>query len=140
MDRCISRFVVLVSLFDALDHAVRSQRLVGLPVDILDAAPEPTVSFSPDTQWMLLMDRDAMPGIDDVSRRMLRLAGLRIDPDANGQFQTSFYKALSIRARDSKGVTRLPLPDEAKLSRSSWSGSPLRVQWSLSARRRWWWW
>ncbi len=130
MECCIIRAFVLSSLFISVSLALNSSLLgqsagYQLPpqkiVDIIDAAPEPAVSFSPDTQWMLMMDRDAMPGIEDVSRRMLRLAGLRIDPVANGQFQTSFYKSLSILARDSKEVRRLPLPDNARLSRTLWS-------------------
>ena len=35
-------------------------------VDIIDAAPAPGISFSPDREWMLLVDRDAMPDIGDV--------------------------------------------------------------------------
>lgn len=90
-------------------------------IDIIDAAPEPGISFSPDTKWMLLIDRNAMPGIEDVSRRMLRLAGLRIDPKANSPFQTSFNTGLSLRARDSKKAIRIPLPEGAKLGGTSWS-------------------
>ena len=66
-------------------------------IDIIDAAPEPAVSFSPDSKWMMLIERDAMPDITDVSRRMLQLGGLRIDPVANSRFQTSFSKGLLLR-------------------------------------------
>ena len=130
MDRCISRFVVSSVLFFScnlvLNSDLRGQSAgYQLPpqevVDIIDAPPEPAVRFSPDTQWMLMIDRDAMPGIEDVSRRMLQLAGLRIDPAANGPFRTSFDKGLSIRARDSRELTHVPLPNGAKLSGTSWS-------------------
>ena len=47
-------------------------------VDIVDARPDPGISFSPDTQWMLMVERMAMPGIEDVARRMLRLGGMRM--------------------------------------------------------------
>ena len=111
MNRCILRILVLSSFVASPILAISSNLLAQdtgyqLPpqevVDIIDAAPEPAISFSPDTQWMLMIDRDAMPGIEDVSRRMLQLAGMRIDPAANGPFQTSFHKGLSIRARDSR--------------------------------------
>ena len=90
-------------------------------VDIIDAKPEPSVSLSPNGNWMLLIQRDAMPGIEDLSRRMLRLAGLRIDPVANSRFQTGFYTGLSIRKRDGQAITEIPLPENAKLSGVSWS-------------------
>jgi dipeptidyl aminopeptidase/acylaminoacyl peptidase len=130
MNRCISRHVASWVFFVSFALLLNSNLLgqnagYQLPpqqvVNIIDAPPEPAVSFSPDTQWLLIIDRDAMPGIEDVSRRMLQLAGLRIDPAANGQFQSSFAKGLSIRARDSKKATRVPLPRDAKLSGTSWS-------------------
>ena len=68
-------------------------------VDIIDARPEPSVSWSPDGKWMLLLERDAMPGIADVARRRLQLAGMRIDPIANGRFQLSYTRGLTLRSR-----------------------------------------
>jgi len=93
-------------------------------VDIIDAAPEPAVSFSPDSQWILMVDRNAMPDISDVSRRMLQLAGLRIDPQANSRFNTSFFKGLSIGKRGSSAqreMDRIHLAEGAKLVGISWS-------------------
>jgi dipeptidyl aminopeptidase/acylaminoacyl peptidase len=140
MDRCISR-VVVVSIFLGFSSLTSTRELSGqgsgyqLPpqqvVEIIDAPPEPAIGFSPDTNWMLMLDRDAMPRIEDVSRRMLQLAGLRIDPVANGRFQTSFGVGLSLRARDSKEVVRIPLPGGAKLSSMSWSHDSLRFAYVL---------
>ncbi len=90
-------------------------------IDIIDAPPEPSVSFSPDTAWMLIRERDAMPSIEEVSREMLRLAGLRIDPQANSRFQTSFYTGLSVRARDDSQAVPVPVPAGAKIAGTSWS-------------------
>lgn len=90
-------------------------------VEIIDAHPEPGVNLSPNSQWMLLVDRPALPGIEDLSRRMLKLAGARIDPVANARFETSFARGLSIRHRDSQDQVRIPLPQGAKLNGTSWS-------------------
>ena len=92
-------------------------------VDVIDAKPDPVVSFSPDSNWMMLIERDAMPDIADVSRRMLRLAGLRIDPAANGRFTSGYNRGLLLKSTgqpDQPG-TRIPLPDDVKLSSFSWS-------------------
>jgi dipeptidyl aminopeptidase/acylaminoacyl peptidase len=130
MVRFISHLLVFLIVLVSISSLVNSN-LMGqssgyqLPpqevVEIIDASPEPVVSFSPDTLWMLMIERDAMPGIEDVSRRMLQLAGVRIDPVANGRFQTSFSKGLSIRSRDSSKVTRVGLPRGAKLAGTSWA-------------------
>ena len=89
--------------------------------DIIDADPSPSIRISPDANWMMLIERDAMPGIRDVARRMLRLAGLRIDPAANGPFYTSFNKGLLLRTRSNDRTIRVPLPADARLAATSWS-------------------
>ncbi len=91
-------------------------------VDVIDAQPAPGVSFSSDGNWMLITERDALPSIADVSRRMLRLAGMRIDPVANGPFNTSFINGLQLRASaDPASAVRIPLPAGAKVAGMSWS-------------------
>ncbi len=93
-------------------------------IDIIDASPEPSVSFSPDSEWMVMVDRNAMPDISDISRRMLQLAGLRLDPQANSRFSTSFFKGISLGKRGvdaQREMTRIPLGPNAKLAGISWS-------------------
>ena len=90
-------------------------------VDIVDAKPEPSVSLSPDTKWMLYVDRNAMPDIADLARRMVGIAGMRIDPVANGGFQTDYFRGLSLRQRDATTLTRIPVPMDARISLISWS-------------------
>ena len=90
-------------------------------VDIIDAPDTPLVKFSPDGQWMLIIERDSMPDIELVSRRMLKLAGLRIDPQGDCDFQTLFAKGVSLRASDSQEAIQIPLDDGARLASFSWS-------------------
>lgn len=124
---CCCTCVISASINEALVGQQSDYKLPPQSVtEIIDAAPEPAVSFSPDRQWMLLVARDAMPDIADLSRRMLRLAGIRIDPQANGTFQTSYYKGLTLRRRDAdptddKQLIRIPLPEDPKISQISWS-------------------
>ena len=90
-------------------------------VALVDAPPAPTVSLSPDDRWMLLVEREAMPSIADLSRPMLRLAGMRIDPAANARYSTSFSKGLVLRDRDGTQEARIPLEPGARVGRTSWS-------------------
>jgi dipeptidyl aminopeptidase/acylaminoacyl peptidase len=118
------RFFTAVLIYIMSVEILLSQDSYRLPppevVDIIDAKPEPAVSLSPDGNWMLMIERDAMPGIEDISRRMLQLAGIRIDPVSNSRFQTNFYRGLSIRKRDGKNAVKIPLPENAKISGVSW--------------------
>lgn len=90
-------------------------------VDIVDAPPTPSVSLSPDGEWMLFLTRDAMPSLEDISRRMLRLAGIRIDPEANSQFQTIFYRGIDLRKTMGGEEIKIPVPAGGKVAGSSWS-------------------
>ncbi len=91
-------------------------------VDIITATPAPRVSFSPDRTWMVWRHRAAMPSIEDVSRRMLRLAGTRIDPVSNGRFRTSYDRGFEIRSVETGDVLiKVALPDGEGLSGLEWS-------------------
>ncbi len=90
-------------------------------VDIIDVAPDPILFWSSDTQWAVVADRDAMPDVADLARRMLGLAGLRIDPKANTGFQTDFYRGLALRDRSGETVVRIPLPKPTRVGTVSWS-------------------
>ena len=93
-------------------------------VEIIDAAPEPAVSLSPDAKWMLFLERDAMPDITDISRRRLRLAGMRIDPQANGRFQTSWYRGIGIRKTEDDATghgKKLELEPDTRIGSARWS-------------------
>ncbi|MEO6235868.1 MAG: S9 family peptidase, partial [Vicinamibacterales bacterium] len=56
-------------------------------VDILDAAPTPSVVVSPDRQMIALFERKSMPSIADLAEPIHRLAGARINPRTNGRQQ-----------------------------------------------------
>lgn len=90
--------------------------------DVVDARPEPSVSLSPDSKWMIQIDRPSMPSIAELSRRWLGLAGMRVDPVANSGFQTGYPISVSIRAtNDPDSLVEIPLPDGSKLASLSWS-------------------
>lgn len=90
-------------------------------IDIVDAMPEPSVSLSPDAKWMLYVDRNSMPDIADLARRMVGVAGMRIDPIANGGFQTDYFRGLTVRQRESNAQTRIPVAEPARIATISWS-------------------
>lgn len=108
-----------------MDQVTYCQEEYRLPPDevvrIIDADPEPAVSFSPDRKYMLFVYRDAMPPIEDVSRRMLRLAGMRIDPAANSRFQTIFNTRIELRELQGKKIQPVSLPESSKISSVGWS-------------------
>lgn len=92
-------------------------------VEILDAAPAPGVSLSPDGAWMLMTERPAMPSIEDVARPMERLAGLRIDPVARARYTTGYASGLVLRKVGAPvdGSQDVRVPVEGRLERAFWA-------------------
>ena len=90
-------------------------------VDLVDAPDAAVLQFSPDGAWILELQQSPLPTIADLSRPMLRLAGTRIDPAADGPYRTSYYEAVSLRDLTGKRSVRIPLPAGARLAASSWS-------------------
>ncbi len=75
-------------------------------VDILDAAPLPTVIVSPGHDVMVLIARQAMPSIAEVSQPMLRLAGIRINPRTNGPHRLQAGTGLVLKYIDQGSAVR----------------------------------
>ena len=65
---------------------------------ILDAAPSPNVRLSPDRQWLLVMERPALPPISEVGAPELRLAGIRINPRTYAGSRDAFLTGLQLIA------------------------------------------
>ena len=100
-------------------------------VDIIDAKPEPGVGFSPDGKWMVLTHRDAMPDIEALGRRMLQLAGTRLDPVANSRFQTDFLRGVSFqKTGDKNPIPIVPSDGDNRISGVSWSHDSRHFAWT----------
>jgi len=77
---------------------------------ILDAAPTPVVSLSPDRTTMLLVARENLPPIADLAQPMLRLAGLRINPNTNGPHGPRRYVGLTLKNIEDGKETPVDVP------------------------------
>ena len=66
-------------------------------VDMLDAAPAPTVEASPARDVIAVLERASMPTIADLAAPMHRLAGLRINPRTNGPHRSTTYHTITLR-------------------------------------------
>lgn len=118
--------LLLASLLATITLPAGAQELrYRLPPDevvaLVDAPAPPSFSVSPDARWILVQDSPPLPDIADVSRPLLRLAGIRIDPTANGPHRTRFSRTLTLR--DLHGRKKLPvtLPENGRLATVSWS-------------------
>ncbi|HEV2125478.1 MAG TPA: prolyl oligopeptidase family serine peptidase [Chloroflexota bacterium] len=65
--------------------------------ELIDTPETPTVSVSPDRQWLLLMERPSLPSIASLAAPEVRLAGVRLNPRTNGPSRNLYYTRLLIR-------------------------------------------
>ncbi len=91
-------------------------------VQIVDAAPTPGVSLSPDEARMLLIQYPSYPPITELAERELKLAGLRIKPATDGRSRTSGASGLRIMTiANSVGADVSGLPDRPRIENIRWS-------------------
>ena len=90
-------------------------------LDVLNATLSPAASISPTREYMLLADRVAYPPVADLAQPMLRLAGLRINPNTNGPHRGTYYVGLTLKRIADGTDTRIPLSANSKISLPRWS-------------------
>ena len=110
-----------------------SYRLPPLDIaDIVDAEPTPTVSVGPQKQWMVLMSRNGLPSIAELSEKELRIAGMRINPANNAASRRAYYKGLTLENLSDGSERRISgLPANPRIDSVSWSPDGLHLAFVL---------
>ena len=80
-------------------------------VEIVDAPSPPRVVASPDAQLLLLVETPELPPLEDVARPWVGLAGVRINPETNDRYQTSFSTGILVRGLQSEPIGVPPAPE-----------------------------
>ena len=75
----------------------------------IDAPREPSVIASPSYEWLLILHRDAHPGIADLSKPMAKLGGFRFEPQSRRAFQTGFWNKMELRRFQDEETVTVPL-------------------------------
>ncbi|MDP6780089.1 MAG: prolyl oligopeptidase family serine peptidase [Candidatus Latescibacteria bacterium] len=105
--------------------------------DLIDAPATPSVSLSPDREWILIMDRPSHPPIAVVSRPELRIAGLRIDPRTSGPSRAEHLTGLTLkRIADGHVQPITGLPEEARIGHPRWSPDSSHIAFAILGENR----
>ncbi|MFP3941668.1 MAG: S9 family peptidase [Thermoanaerobaculia bacterium] len=97
-------------------------------VDMVDAPPSPEVALAPGKDWLLVLERPSLPPIEELARRELRLAGLRIDPATHGRSRTYPLSGLRlVRLADGEERQVRGLPAEPRIGDPTFSPDGSRV-------------
>ncbi|MHA7130549.1 S9 family peptidase [Algoriphagus namhaensis] len=86
-------------------------------VDLVDTPPTPSVSFTSEGDWMMILSRPGYESIEELSSPELRIAGTRINPQTSGSSRQRYVDGITFKqtlSGEEKVVTGLP--DNPKLS------------------------
>ncbi|HEX2321997.1 MAG TPA: prolyl oligopeptidase family serine peptidase [Streptosporangiaceae bacterium] len=100
-------------------------------VSIIDAAPTPLASPSPNEQFAILLHYQAHPPIAMLARPRLSLAGLRLDPQIAGRQRTRRFTGLSVLRISDGSEQLLVLPEGAQVSVPVWAPDGLRFAFTV---------
>ncbi|MGH9764853.1 MAG: S9 family peptidase, partial [Blastocatellia bacterium] len=111
----------LLFLSAQADAQERYQKPPKEVLDVLLAPTTPQASVNPTGDYMLLTRSVRYPPIAVISRPMLRLAGLRIDPATNGAHLVNYETEYTIERISDGSKKQISLPADARLSAPIWS-------------------
>jgi dipeptidyl aminopeptidase/acylaminoacyl peptidase len=130
-DNLVSRipcnhFLLTMSLFCLLPGgSLQAQQGYQKPpkavADVLDAPPFPQAVVSPARDRLLLVQGERYPAIAELAEPMLRLAGLRINPQTHGPARAPHFIAISVVDLGDGTTRAVKVPDKARLGFPSWS-------------------
>ncbi len=90
-------------------------------LDVLNAVAIPQTSISPAKDKILLLEPLTYPSIAELSQPMLRLAGLRINPNTNGAHRQPYAVKLTLKNIADGKETPINLPANAQIISPQWS-------------------
>lgn len=90
--------------------------------DLLLAKPTPAVSITDKGDWLVLMEKNSYPSVEELARPELKLAGLRINPNNFAPSRQTFTNALTLKnIASGKEYTISGLPAGLAAGNISWS-------------------
>ncbi|MEZ5344487.1 MAG: prolyl oligopeptidase family serine peptidase [Pyrinomonadaceae bacterium] len=113
-------FAVLFS-FPAAGTAQRYEKPPKEIMDILNAQAIPVTTVSPAKDKIALLEPVRYPPIADLAEPMLRLAGLRINPNTNSNHLERYYLSVKLQNISDGKQTAVNLPSGVKLISPNWS-------------------
>ena len=99
-------------------------------LELVDVTLPPRVLMDENKTFMIYLYRDSYKSINELSSPEIKLAGLRLNPNANNKSRTNYYNNIMISkidkiGKDAKQVKGLPkLP---KLSNIKWSPDQKKI-------------
>ncbi len=97
-------------------------------VDMLLARPAASVSTDDKAEWMLMLERDAYPGLDELAKPEIRIAGMRFNPENFARSRQTFTNNIYLKQLSNGQEFKLAgLPVPLNASAFRWSPNDKKV-------------
>ncbi|MFL6374639.1 MAG: prolyl oligopeptidase family serine peptidase, partial [Pyrinomonadaceae bacterium] len=117
--------VILFALVLTLSAAAFGQISYKQPpkeiMDVLNAPPIPTTTISPARDKIAMLEPQRYPPITELAQPMLRIAGLRINPNTNALHREIYSTKLTLKNISDGKEMAVALPAGAKIYAPEWS-------------------
>ncbi len=122
-------FIAAALILSAVSSAPAQQRYQKPPqnvLEVLDAPTPPVALVSPTHDRILVIQTARNPTIADLSEPMLRIAGLRLNPNTNGPHLAPRVVSLTLKDIAGGKQVKLATPSGAKLGFPAWANDGKR--------------
>ncbi|WP_017258469.1 S9 family peptidase [Pedobacter arcticus] len=102
-------------------------------VDIVEASNSKAVIVSGSGNFMLILESEGYPSITEISKPLVKLAGLRVDPENRSNAKSSYYTNLTVKnLRTSDEFELSGIPKNSKIKDFSFSPDEKMVAFSVT--------
>jgi len=123
---CLS--LLFVSVFSMAQESASYKLPPKEIADLLLAKPTPMVSIDHLGEWMLVIERESYPTVEELGQPELRVAGLRLNPNNYSPSRQNFINNLKLKhIKDGKEYTIAGIPAGALISNTEWSPSEKKI-------------
>ncbi|HEX3102132.1 MAG TPA: prolyl oligopeptidase family serine peptidase, partial [Pyrinomonadaceae bacterium] len=125
MKKLVSRLLFVFAAYAVFCIAASAQMSYKQPpkeiMDVLNAPAIPTTSVSPTHDKILLSEPLRYPPIAELAQPMLRIAGLRINPNTNGRHRQAYSLKFTLKNISDGKEMPVEFPAGAKLFGTQWA-------------------
>ncbi|MEY4211580.1 MAG: hypothetical protein RLZ92_1961, partial [Pseudomonadota bacterium] len=127
-------FLVVVAISSIFSQVVIAQDAIGYQAppqviaDLLLAKPTPSVSIDDKANWMLLMERNSYPTVEELGQPEARVAGLRINPMNFSLSRQTYINNFTLKnINENKELPVKGLPAGMLAGQPSWNPSQTKI-------------
>jgi dipeptidyl aminopeptidase/acylaminoacyl peptidase len=116
--------VLMLCAQDAVGYQVPPKEIA----DLLLAKPTPAVNIDDKGEWILLMERNSYPTVEELGQPELRIAGMRLNPNNFSPSRQSYINNFTLKHIKSGKEYKIPgLPANMLAGSVTWSPSGKKV-------------